>query len=242
MLKPIGSEDIYKTELSTLRWLATKQHKNIVGLFASFQQRTEFNLILSYGNKSLKDLWNEFPQPPMDESSIVWLIDQCHGLASALKLIHESDRRLDSLRPEQIRYFEQKGQQGLSGTLKFSDVEEATCQTKSYPPPRHIDRYSQVSPYTSPEHASHGILTQKSDIWALGCLFLDMMTWFLCGKAGLDEFAQKRRIVIGRRATDVFFGFKENNSSQYEKECTFNKGEMEVCAPDSPSVEIHVPY
>lgn len=63
--------------------------------------------------------------------------------------------------------------------------------------------------------------TNKSDIWALGGVFLNFITWLLCGWKGVVEFSNKQMEKNNQETqVDTFFMLKDRHGASPElKEC-----------------------
>lgn len=134
---------------------------------------------------------------------IRWIAEQCAGLAEGLKGIHNATPamqhgtrlRIDEarfandygihgdLKPDNIfLFFEDKSEtEGDLGVLKLADfglTRFHTAASRSLQPGK-----GPICPtYASPEHATliDGV-SRKSDIWALGCVFTQFLTWAIRG-------------------------------------------------------------
>lgn len=58
-------------------------------------------------------------------------------------------------------------------------------------------------------------VTRSFDIWGLGCTYLEFLTWFLKGSAGLSEFAKHRTTLTaaGKLSDEYFETFEGQNGS-----------------------------
>lgn len=93
-----------------------------------------------------------------------------------------------NIKPANILWFPGGHSDGPTelGTLKFTDygITGDYDITGSIPPNvGYCD--AQVSPGVPPVGPQH-------DIWALGCVYLEFMTWFSDGWEGVDEFCSRR--------------------------------------------------
>ena len=71
--------------------------------------------------------------------------------------------------------------------------------------------------YRPPEYdLLNGILSILCDIWALGCIYLEFITWFFSGWKYLEEFRFKRLAIDhnwGGIQCDPFFVIKKDEKS-----------------------------
>lgn len=128
-----------------------------------------------------------------------WLIGECLGIAEALLATHAlpgdhpegtSGLLHADLKPENILCFPKSERGKPSIVLKLADFGEA----KRVKP--NVDlkagKVAHVKTYRPPEHATGNIITLNYDVWCLGCLFLDFVTWAILGQDGIDSFNERR--------------------------------------------------
>lgn len=106
--------------------------------------------------------------------------------------------RHGDIKPQNILWFKQDSNRYNLGMLKLSDFGLTTfhhAQTTQVTP-----RNIRVTPtYSAPEREIDEKLSRPFDIWSLGCIFLEFITWVLLGAEGLDGFSQKRTLDGGSR-------------------------------------------
>ncbi|KAI7773474.1 hypothetical protein LA080_010577 [Diaporthe eres] len=255
----------FKREVDTLTKFSGDSHKHLVSLLATYEQFGKFYLIFPWAEADLQSFWVKYPVPTLDYEGVVWMAEQCRGIASGLMKIHsyetwrrtnsmaaesisgpadrlkhlrnhpgrntsmdtESERKSVSrdnhkqrhfrkqlygrhgdIKPENILWFRDPGKNADRGVLKISDfglTEFSTRHSLCY------KRNSQVahSPsYRPPECDLEGAVVGPSyDIWTLGCLYLELITWQLGGTSLLQEFRRIRDSPDPLRLhkTDTFF-------------------------------------
>ncbi|TGJ88264.1 hypothetical protein E0Z10_g451 [Xylaria hypoxylon] len=111
--------------------------------------------------------------------------------------VPESEKRYGihgDIKPHNILYFEQhqNGDESGLGLFKISDFGLTgfhSALTRSRQPPT-----GPHSPtYRAPEYGmSEAYLSRKYDIWGLGCVLLQFLTWLIKGPHGLRQFDQVR--------------------------------------------------
>ncbi|CAN9240871.1 unnamed protein product [Alternaria alternata] len=122
--------------------------------------------------------------------------------------------RHGDIKPANILWFPETLSEKCFGTLKLSDfgtahfsVEERTSIQDRYAVP-----YSRS--YRSPEcQLPDGELSSQCDVWALGCVFLEFVCWYVGGGKLLDEFERERLRAGGYEGSSFFF-FKPGDSPQ----------------------------
>lgn len=87
-----------------------------------------------------------------------------------------------------------------------------TQVSRSKQDPRNIER---TATYRCPEFdLQHGQISPRSDIFSLGCVFLEYITWFFLGYDAVENVFPDRRLendVYGIEA-DVFFSIRHNQA------------------------------
>lgn len=191
--------------------LEAPRHERIVRLLTAFEYRERFYILFPYANEiSLERLWRSYNPPgvvqepresvPVDAHWYTddWLVQECLGIASALAATHGLDNdRQDAakvllhadIKPENILCFRNSGSD-VPVKLKLADFGEA----KVFEPknPLLANKVAHVMTYRPPEHFPGSPLTLNYDVWCLGCLFLDFVTWAILGQDGVDSFSSLR--------------------------------------------------
>jgi serine/threonine protein kinase len=114
--------------------------------------------------------------------------------------------RHGDLKPENILWFKSydSTDQSSFGVLKISDFgltrfhgTRSKSRTESFA----------VSPtYRPPEYDVAMMVSQGFDIWSLGCVLLEFVTWYLLGGEGVENFSGEReRDDVSEFRQDVFF-------------------------------------
>jgi serine/threonine protein kinase len=100
------------------------------------------------------------------------------------------------IKPANILWFpgsSPKDSNDARGTLKLSDFGLAEVHTADSRSDRSRSRVATSLPYRPPEcDMENGKIGQSFDIWTLGCLYLEFITWLLGGWDLLKEFNLKR--------------------------------------------------
>ncbi|KAK8855675.1 protein kinase [Apiospora arundinis] len=191
------------------------QHQHLTELLASFQHKGRYYLLFpwAYGG-TLKDLWMKGDAKP-GYVDTQWVAQQAYGLVDGLFRVHyvKSDPQsieaaLDRGHQDNDKIFGRHGdikrdnvllfQSELrnEGVLKLSDFGLTVYHSTMS---RSTDRPGSGRPcgleYRAPEaeaERSDNRMSPRYDIWCLGCLYLDMVTWLLLGSKGLKEFLDNR--------------------------------------------------
>lgn len=181
----------------------------------------------------LRSYWKNTPVPPFNLETVSWFLEQITGIASALRLIHGSTReaptgnipdeplklgmqttkkaelygRHGDIKAENILWFQQNDAENSFGILQIADFGLGRFHRQ--------DSRSRVSPdsigcsptYAPPELALGKPVSRAFDIWSLGCLYLEFITWLLMGREALEAFADAREYFDPDTGTcdDIFF-------------------------------------
>ncbi|KAK6705351.1 hypothetical protein SNK05_009247 [Fusarium graminearum] len=165
------------------------------------------------------DRYKETIDPPQGRRGAIWLLTQLTGLIGAIDTIH--DPRHLNLGPQ--------GKYGRHGDIKCdnilcfknsettddvlvisdfglsklnSDKSRSNIPNATVPP---------VPGYRPPEcDIEGGKVSRAFDVWTIGCLFLELITWFLGGPSYIKKFEKKRTTTfINGMMNNIFFTFQE---------------------------------
>ncbi|KAK3367814.1 hypothetical protein B0H63DRAFT_565698 [Podospora didyma] len=125
--------------------------------------------------------------------------------------------RYCNIKPQNILWFPDTSGQNGNGTLKITDfgiADFSTMEGGVYP-------LGPVVPnsltYRPPETDIPGaVISPSSDIWALGCICLEFVAWFIDGWKCVEEFQDRRMAPDGAVAgfkTDTFFAVELNKDT-----------------------------
>lgn len=209
--------DTYQRELSALERTCAQIQKetHLIKLLLTFQHGENYYLLFEWADGNLEEFWKKnIVTPTLDTAK--WAAEQCLGLANAIKRIHglttwqkqEIDSRLSvggveekhwgrhgDLKPNNILWFAKYGEH--RDHLVVSDLgltRYHSFLTRSHVPRSSIEGCTWT--YRPPEMDLGGNISQKYDIWSLGCVFLEFCTWYLEGIEGVEQF------IFGRIAED----------------------------------------
>lgn len=183
---------------------------------------------LAHGG-SLKDIWSKYATNHNVQGdseriagwfSVRWFLNQCWGLAGALATTHRlSGGRLSNsqpnpngqlhadIKPENILCFTRGG--GTEGpfTLKLADFGQTRLVVG-----KNLDteRLAHTKTYRAPEFDVEDFIQLNYDVWSLGCLFLEFITWVLLGWTGVEEFCTDRLEETNERDTDPYDNWRED--------------------------------
>ncbi|CAN9210055.1 unnamed protein product [Alternaria alternata] len=220
----------WEKEVKALRTMNKLNQEHIVRFITAFRRRRqhggdEHYLMFEWADGgNLRNLWKNMPSPNLTAPLVKDVIKQVLGLAKALDAAHNlnatgASYRHGDLKPENILVFN-KG--GLIGTLKIGDWGEARehGQATEMRPSKTTAKYG-TRRYEAPEVETGvtpkwlGQSTKRRsrlyDIWAMGCITLELTIWLLYGTEGLGRFDRElgfgsfyqTSVVNGRKVAQV---------------------------------------
>ncbi|EUC46749.1 hypothetical protein COCMIDRAFT_35616 [Bipolaris oryzae ATCC 44560] len=220
----------WEQEVRALRTMNQLNQDHIVHFVTAFRRRKdqgdeEYYLMFEWADGgNLCSLWKRMPSPIMTAHLVKDVIKQILGLAKALEAAHNLNKtgasyRHGDLKPENILVFNNGG---LVGTFKIGDWGEARLhdQATVMRPSKTAAKYG-TRRYEAPE-VETGIKSQRLghttkkrsrlyDIWAMGCITLELIIWLLYGEQGVNNFHLELgndsfyeiRVVNGKRIASV---------------------------------------
>ncbi|KAF5013348.1 hypothetical protein FDECE_651 [Fusarium decemcellulare] len=229
-------EENFEREVECLKRVDSVRHPHLIRLLATRKTKESYQLVFPWADGNLRSLWKTSPKPSVDKATSYWMLSQLQGLASGLMHIHdykgnsgkENGLQLYGLhgdiKPANILVFsdaELKGGRTLKiadfGLSQFhrKDSQPSSVYTRYEPPMIQDDTFepSEFKPrgysptYRAPEFDLETSVGRAYDVWSLGCVFLEFITWMLYGYEALDTFASIRASAVskGQRADDAFF-------------------------------------
>lgn len=196
-MKEFQKEDEFDQEFSALKYFhqSKTKHKHLIRVLAAYSQGSRHFLILPLAKGSLVEFWNHNGLLCKDP---IWLLQQCRGLADGLRRIHKCEApeamsssngrtflrgRHGDIKPPNILWFvdESTGENRLVLSdftlMRFhapgSETEtlaHSVGRTKTYRAPE-LDAFS----------SRDSRISQKYDVWSLGCVFLEIVSCHLVG-------------------------------------------------------------
>jgi serine/threonine protein kinase len=170
----------------------------------------------------LDNLWKRHPANLLSAQTrepgalLRWMAEQIHGLAAGLHSIHDlrvqamkraklEDTKQErdeenygihgDIKPENILHFSQLGEPGSLGILKIADfglTDFHTLGSRTFDVNR--DTRFAAPTYSSPELAQPGgTFSRKADIWAVGCVLSQFITWAAHGPDAVKQFDKLRQ-------------------------------------------------
>lgn len=164
-------------------------HKHLIKCIAAVQKEQRYFFIFPWADGgNLREFWASHDSTSPNTQTMYWAISQMRGLADALAELHNCNTRHGDLKPENILRFSEDPSPG-HGRLVIADVGLAkvhtnTTRSRDFP----TRTVTGTARYEAPEaFLPHQSRSRVYDVWGLGCIFLEFVTWILQGW----EFLQK---------------------------------------------------
>ena len=201
-LKKSTQRSEFQREVEVLKDMRQANHTHIVQLVSTFQIGPSYHLMFEWADGNLRDYWKTHESSQRVDSCL-WMAEQCRGIAQALSLVHNTQTtpsterhwRHGDLKPENILWFSNREHLD-SGILKIADFGVSERVDPCSPEPVNETRLLCTGTYRAPEFdlelSRRRVLGREYDIWSLGCVFLEFITWYLEGYEAVRDLAQTR--------------------------------------------------
>ncbi|CAH0000179.1 unnamed protein product, partial [Clonostachys byssicola] len=241
-------------------------HPHLIRLLMSYEYDGRYFMIFPLAEYDMLDFWKVVSNNPTSPKFLNWVLTQCHGLAQGLQNIHNYDAKLKDgsnkhkgrhgdIKPRNILCFDSPGKDSTDGDVTRYRLVLADFTFMRFHSPLSCDhstestmRYTRT--YRPPETCSDKV-SQKHDVWTLGCVYLEFITWHLLGHEAIDEkfsikkdgpklqgFRTLRTLedpVDDRIAKDTFFKLDTNGKAHLKESvpkcqwCSYLRG-RESCS------------
>ncbi|KAI3391292.1 hypothetical protein diail_7623 [Diaporthe ilicicola] len=215
----------FKQELEHLKRFNGLVHDHLVTLLASVSKGAtpedkQYHYVFPYARFDLPEYWETTPNPSWDILQVRWVAKQLEGIMGAMKSIHEplhlhSNTQVakygmhTDLKPDNILWFGSIAD--VRGILVISDFGLANMHSDKSRSNIPNEKIPALPGYRPPEcDIQGGQISRRYDIWTLGCLFLEILTWLMGGQQLIKEFQKERKkttYVTGAKR-DIFYNVK----------------------------------
>lgn len=216
VIKELKSRDrkMFKNEISMMKRSRHFNDNHLARLVFTMQingpeQSQRFFTVTPLADGNLNDFWR-WNNPHEQKEWPQWVARQCHGLALALSKLHDiqpspstSEKTSSSslhgnIKPTNLLWFRPRNTTGRdldeSGVLRISEYGASSMQRVDSWQPRDLcgGTVTYLPPEAEIDGYAHG--STSSDIWSLGCVFLELLCWLVLGSdETLATFPQSRR-------------------------------------------------
>ncbi|CCF38447.1 protein kinase [Colletotrichum higginsianum] len=226
----------FNLELSSLIFTGRNyKKKNMIQVLATFEvvnpatTTSTFYLLFDWAEGSLNKFWESNQTLVGDKSHCLWMANQFYEISEALQCVHNDhaqtmryleDRdsnkdlygRHGDIKPGNFLWFHTNSAPGLIALSDFGLGRLHTQVSRSKQDPKNIER---TATYRCPEFdLPSGQVSPRSDIFSLGCVMLEYVTWFMMGLHAVEQVfpsARSERDIYGFDS-DVFFSVRDNNA------------------------------
>lgn len=194
-----------------------------------------------WADADLDCYWGAFHAcPTLNKRTVEWVARQCWGIADGLATIHGQGQTLvppngldgryygrhGDLKPKNILWFKEHPNHDVDdmGTLVITDFGEAEMNTQDSRSGKPNNNLALTLTYCSPEsQVPGGQISRSYDIWSLGCVYLEFLTWLLGGYKYVASFSDRRRYDYAhdsRIEVDWFFEFTPSGDGRPKAKVT----------------------
>jgi serine/threonine protein kinase len=196
------------------------KHDHLVKCYASWKFGAKYHMIYELAECNLEEFIQKM-KDPKDHPALnnAWLIKQMCGLAGALRAVHtqeedvkhtSNDNRLDvpkapksrsrsgyihDIKPDNILVFLYGGSVHWFRLSDFScaKVVDFVASISGQHVNSHLTTSKTGAPDYRPPESMKGTTSRPYDLWSLGCVYLELIVWFLQGYSSLEAFRAYRR-------------------------------------------------
>jgi len=194
-----------------LRNIEWANYPHLIKPLATYHHKNKYYLIVPNSYFTLWEYCDNRRTPRFDRSTVLWALKQMQGIANTVVLIHDVVLLHGNLTAFSVRwdnFF--TGIDDKNGVLKID---------LGYPRWRH-GLHDEGVPEAEKmfERPPHTSITPAYDIWSLGCLYLEFLTWLLMGQPGNEQFQDYRssRDELGID-TDRYWTYEDSNGKPPKK-------------------------
>ncbi|KAI1087149.1 kinase-like protein [Rostrohypoxylon terebratum] len=227
-LKRLRSQHRREFELE-VKALRKYKDQHLLPLLATFEKDDDagqFSMLFPRANGDLRHLWETQPTPNLNIELELWMAEQCHGLVRTLSMLHqdeiidnrpEAHGRHGDIKAANILWFADPNTSGPDGwRLVLADFGLTTFHRAVTISAITAAKLHRTVTYQAPEFEISGAkASRKSDIWALGCTFLDFITWLVKGYEAVDQEFPTRRAEMDHFdiSEDKFYVLADDRTS-----------------------------
>ncbi|KAI0182698.1 kinase-like domain-containing protein [Xylaria flabelliformis] len=202
ILNPESNKELdkmYQNEIKQLKSFNGMRSKHLVTLLTTFTHSEKRHFLFPWATCDLFSYWKDQQTDPQKVDNARWLSKQFKGIVKAVHTIHNPPHiehiygRHGDLKPDNILWYKHhKG--NPNGILVVSDMGFTVAHStysRSKDAPGNVARTPEYRPPEIDTKEVH--VSRKYDVWTLGCIFLEMLTWFLGGEAERLKFREGRK-------------------------------------------------
>ena len=231
-------------EVSFHRAMANLSHHHLLKCLASFVFSSKYHMIYEKADCNVEEFMSRYPNPQnLANLSSGDLAQQLFGLADALYVIHNqggSDSSVGTnllnvpqgaqrtgyihdIKPENLLMFVYNQNGKKTYWFRISDfscakvVDILTSVSGKNRISWKTASKSGTPIYRAPEAITEGQTSRPYDLWSLGCVYLELLVWFLDGYGSLLKFRKERECYVSPESyQDEGFYYKPEKSGVFK--------------------------
>ncbi|KAM0219109.1 hypothetical protein ACHAPA_004692 [Fusarium lateritium] len=217
----------FEDEWGMLERFSGHVQPHLVTALGAFNQGDKLSFIFPNADQDLEE-YIAITLPPDGQDGTCWVSKQILGLTGALHTIHNPEHlimdtrrfgRHGDIKLDNILCFQRAGLTAEAETEKILVLSDFGLSAFNRDTSRSGISNNKVPPvpgYRPPElDIKGGKVSRSFDIWTLGCLFLEFITWFLGGIEYVHQFSKERQTVyINGSKNDIFFSFRKSDKDE----------------------------
>lgn len=209
---------VWEREVTALQAVDRYNLSHVVGVKAMFTQSSIFHLVLPWAHGgNLIDFWTRHDSyhdrrlvvAPCIRAILVQLVE----ISRSLAFLHNFSYRHGDLKPENILIFwANENVEDIPGTWMMADFGLAKEHVEATGKRNHmiatsIRGWGTIS-YKAPEvfRNPNSPTSRLFDIWSMGCIILQFITWLVHGMVGVRKLTQKTISNVGNLASCFWDG------------------------------------
>ncbi|KAL4953681.1 kinase-like domain-containing protein [Aspergillus filifer] len=198
-------------EMRILRDLSSSVHPNLIDLLFTYEKNDLSYVVIPSADANLREYWIMNSNSELSGVLLGWSIGQMAGLADALALFHKFHSatlnvtrygRHGDIKAENILWFRD------SHLLKIAGLQLSNDKGRKMKDSINPDEVIAPPTYSPPDRHRELLISRKWDIWSLGCLYLEFITFLVLGNDAIVEFSNERLDTSGEDPalrTDDFY-------------------------------------
>ncbi|KAI1878381.1 hypothetical protein JX265_000313 [Neoarthrinium moseri] len=198
----------FEKELKMLETFSGRTHAHMVTLLAAYQLSNDYYLLFPWAKEDLSRWWQRNNHEKRNWAFHKWISEQCLRLTEALGLIHfppaqnsltPTERRYGrhgDIKAENILVFETKEGEEMFVIADFGLAELHRKTSRSNQSPAYLAKTEECRPPEC-DLQNANTISAAFDIWTLGVVFLNMITWLIGGEEYIGKFEQARYSLEG---------------------------------------------
>jgi serine/threonine protein kinase len=219
------NRDEFDNEVNSLNRLNKPESLNIVKLILTMEitkrDGCHFYLMFPLADGNLREFWERSDLGDVTTRP-QWVALQCHGLARALNMLHNlrnTDKAATAndpfygihgdIKPENLLLFanleaDPHRTHGL-GVIKLADFGISSIHHTGTRSCVQMDKATKTYRPPEAELLREPSGSRSFDIWSLGCVFLEFLTWLVKGRESIirKEFSNARQEPFRKRGEEI---------------------------------------